>query len=66
MNALTETIVWGEIDAVEPPYTLWIRGTAYLPPDVAEELGWLKEGVADGREAFQEREARDVDVELLP
>ena len=66
MNALTESIVWGEIDAVEPPYTLWIRVTADLPPGVAEELGWLKQGVADGREEFREREGRDVDVKLLP
>ena len=68
MNALIESIVGGEINVVEPPYTLRIRGTADLPPGVAEELGWLKDGVADGREEFQEREGRDVDVdvELLP
>ena len=66
MNALTESIICGEINAVEPPYTLRIFGTANLPPRVAEELGWLKEDVADGREVVQERHGRDVDVELLP
>ena len=43
-----------------------IRGTADLPSGVAEEVGWLKQGGADGREEFQEWEGRDVDVELLP
>ena len=68
MNALTESIVWGEINAVEPPYVLRIHGTATLPPDVAEELGWLKEGVTDGRAEFNVRRGHDVDVdvELLP
>ena len=68
MNALTESIVWGEINTVEPPYTLRIRGTANVPPDVAEELSWLEEDVANAREEFQERRGHDVDmdVELLP
>ncbi len=68
MNALIESIIWGDINAVDPPYTLRIRGTANLPPDVAEELGWLKEGVEEGREEFAVRKGHDidVDVELLP
>ena len=68
MNALTESIVWGEINAVEPPYTLRICGTASLSPGVAEELGWLKEDVANARQDFYGTFGRDVDVdvELLP
>ena len=68
MNALTESIVWGEINAVEPPYTLRIRGTANLPPGVTEELGWLGPGVANARDDFHGLFGRDVDVdvELLP
>ena len=68
VNALTESIVWGGINAIEPPYLLRIRGTANLPPDVAEELGWLREDVAKHRAEFRMRKGRDVDVEvqLLP
>ena len=68
MNALTESIVWGEINAVEPPYTLRVRGTANLPPGVAEELGWLEEDGASARQDFYGMFGRDVDVdvELLP
>ena len=68
MNALLESIIWGEINAVDPPFTLRIRGTANLPAGVAEELGWLKEGVEDGREEFEVRKGHGVDVgvELLP
>ncbi len=64
MNAFTESIGWGEINTVEPAYTLRIRGAANLPPAVAEELGWLKEGVTDGRAEFNVRCGRDVDVDV--
>ena len=64
MNALTESIVWGEINAVEPPYTLRVQGTADLPAGIAEELGWLKEGVENAREAFKAIKGYDIDVEV--
>ena len=68
MNALIESIVGGEINVVEPPYTLRIRGTTNLPTGVAEKLDYLREGVADAREESHEIFGRDVDVdvELLP
>ena len=66
MDALTESIVWGKLNAVEPPYVLSIHGTVNLPPDGAEELDWLKEEVTDGRAEFNLRRGHDVDVELLP
>ena len=68
MNALTESIVWGEIDAVQPSYLLRIHGTANLPPDVAEVSGWLREGVTDGGAEFSVGGGHDVDVDvgLLP
>ena len=68
MNALAVSIVGGEINAVEPPYTSRFHGTADLPASIADELGWLKEGVADAREEFEGMFGRDVnvDVEVLP
>ena len=62
VNALTESIVWGEINAVEPPFTLRIHGVAHLPDSVAEEIGWLKEDVCKARIAFKSMKGRDVEV----
>ncbi len=64
VNALTESMVWGEINAIEPPYTLRIHGTENIPADLVEELGWLKEDVARAREEFRSIKGCDVDVEV--
>ena len=64
VNALTESMVWGEINALEPPYTLRILGAAKLSADLVEELNWLKEGVQEARADMRSREGQDVDVDV--
>ena len=68
VNALTESMVWGEINAVEPPYTVRIVSMKDPPPDVQQELTWTAEGVAKARKDFKSRKGHDVDVnfELVP
>jgi hypothetical protein len=47
MNALIDSMFYGGINGVEPPYKIWIKGTRDLPADVKTELGWLTEAVEE-------------------
>jgi RNAse (barnase) inhibitor barstar len=38
INALIDSMVWGNINAVEPPYRIWVVATAKLPSEVKKEL----------------------------
>ena len=41
VNALIDSMVYGGINAVEPPYEIHITGTTHLPPAVRQELDWM-------------------------
>jgi hypothetical protein len=38
INALIDSMVYGNINGIESPYRIWIAGTAALPADVKTEL----------------------------
>jgi hypothetical protein len=38
IDALIDSMVYGGINEIEPPYRIWIVGTSRLPADVREEL----------------------------
>jgi hypothetical protein len=47
MNALIDSMFYGGINNIDPPYKIWIKGAANLPADVKTELGWLAEAVEE-------------------
>lgn len=61
-DALIDSMVFGGINSVEPPYAIRISGTANLPPDVREELEVAKEALEEGRKDFRGLKGRDVEV----
>lgn len=64
VDALTESMVWGEINSLEPPYIVQIYSTKDLPSDVIQQLNWAQEGLATQRSAFRAQNGHDVEVEL--
>ena len=40
-NALRDSMWGGDINGIEPPYRIWITGTAKLPGDVAREVEYM-------------------------
>lgn len=63
-DAFIDSMIWGGINAVEPPYTIRISGTAMLPKDVREYIELVKQALAEGRLDYQRREGRDVEVAI--
>ena len=64
MNALIDSMVWGGINAVVPPYTIRIRGVGVAPNEVREAIELLKRCLAEGRAEYQTSRGRDIEVQL--
>jgi RNAse (barnase) inhibitor barstar len=64
VNALVDSMIWGGINELVPPYTIRIRHMAGLSKDLADEIEAAKRSLREARLDFQSREGRDVDVQL--
>ena len=62
VNALVESMVWGEINKVEPPFRVEIVATKHLPASIMQELTWTAEGVVSARADRKRRWGEDVKV----
>jgi len=63
-DALIDSMIWGGINAVEPPYTIRISGAATLPKDVHEAVELAKRVLAEGRMDYRSRRGGDVEVAI--
>jgi RNAse (barnase) inhibitor barstar len=66
LNALTDSMIYGGINAVEPPYSIRIRGTQKLAKDVRDQLETTKRVLGAARAEFRARRGHDVEVEFEP
>ena len=64
VGALIDSMIWGGINAVEPPYIVRVRNVNYLPQTIIDEIELLKSVLAEARAEFNERNGHDVEVEL--
>ena len=58
INALIDSMVWGNINAIEPPYRILIVATSNLPMAVKKELD-------DAVSAINNAQGREKDIEFL-
>jgi hypothetical protein len=64
VNALIDSMIWGGINAIDPPYKIIVHNIRLAPSSVAYEVGFAKEALARGRADFQARKGYDIDVDL--
>jgi hypothetical protein len=64
VGALIDSMIWGGINAVEPPYTVKVRNVSRLPKDVIDEIELVKSVLAEARAEFNQRNGHDVEVQL--
>ena len=62
INALSDSMIYGGINAVEPPDTIGFLATGGLPDDILEELRFAKQAIADAR--LEKKNATGIDVEI--
>jgi len=63
-DALLDSMIWGGINSIEPPYRIRISGTKGIPKDVLDHIELMKELVIEHRAECHARQGRDVDISL--
>lgn len=63
-DALVDSMIWGGINAVDPPYEIRISRVAEAPKDVREAVELAKEVLADGRAEYSAQRGDDVEVSI--
>jgi RNAse (barnase) inhibitor barstar len=64
IDALIDSMIWGGINELEPPYTIRIAGTNALPKDIRDHLVLARDALTESRAEFRVRKGRDVEVGL--
>jgi Ni,Fe-hydrogenase III small subunit len=63
-DAFNDSMVWGGMNEIEPPYTVHISGTAEVPADVMSAILEVIDSIEDGRRDHIARRGSDVDVSI--
>jgi hypothetical protein len=65
IDALLDSIIWGGMNEMDPPYTIRIQKTKNLTKDVLDEIELLKQCLLEARAESITRRGRDVDVNIV-
>jgi RNAse (barnase) inhibitor barstar len=63
-NALIDSMIWGGINAVEPPYLIRVVNAAVWPRDVQSLIEGLREALPEQRAEFRRQKGWEPEVEL--
>jgi hypothetical protein len=64
-DALVDSMIWGGINAVEPPYTIRISGLSTAPKEVRDHVELLKDVLVEGRIYRKRHNGDDVEVSIV-
>ena len=64
IDAALDSIVWGGINGVKPPYAIRVVGASSLAPKIRHEIEVLAKHIAEHRKEHQWRRGKDVEVSL--
>jgi RNAse (barnase) inhibitor barstar len=62
LNALVDSMVWGGMNSIEPPYTIRILRADRIPKGVRDEIELAKDAIAQGHRDFRARRGSDIGV----
>lgn len=64
LDALIDSVIWGGINALEPPFTIRVWHLAAAPETVRDAVDLTMHALAEARTEFRARNGSDVNVEL--
>jgi hypothetical protein len=64
LNALIDSMIWGGINTLKPPYRIKIVGSRCLPNDLKHNLTTAIQAIVKGRADYRSSRQADVDVSL--
>ena len=62
VDALVDSMIWGGINSLEPPYTVRICGITTTTEEVRDAVTEAQHYVSLGREEYRDQKKRDIDV----
>jgi RNAse (barnase) inhibitor barstar len=65
IDALIDSMVWGGINSVKPPYTIRVKNLSRSPTYVIKEVELAKRALSEARMDHQARSGGDVDVQIV-
>ncbi len=63
-DALIDSMIWGDINSVGPPYKIKIYGLRSTPNGVREHVDLVKQAIARARTDYHRRHNADIDVSI--
>lgn len=64
IDAALDSIVWGGINGVKPPYTILVVGAFKLPIEIRQEIELLAAYIVEHRKDHRRWRGKDVEVAL--
>jgi len=64
INALIDSMIYGEINALAPPYTVRVTGMGSVPPEVRTEVEMAQRALAEARDECRTSTGEDVEARL--
>jgi len=64
INALIDSMVWGGINGIDPPYTVQIGGLHEAPQEIQDEVRLTKQDIDEARREFYKIKGHDVNVHI--
>jgi hypothetical protein len=61
-NALVDSMVWGDINSLEPPYTVRVSGLEFVPREVRDEVELVKLDLDEAGRHFHHQKGRSAEV----
>ncbi len=62
IDALIDSMIYGRINAIEPPYVVRVLGASALPKDVREHVDIVRDALVEARVQLRKWHKRDVEV----
>lgn len=64
INALVDSMIWGGINRISPPYTVRIYGISSVPKDVRDHIQLARKTILEARSEFRRLRGSEIDVEF--
>jgi hypothetical protein len=64
INALIDSMIWGGINKVDPPYIIHIKGVGQLSKGVRDHIELAKNALQEAHADFRVRRGHDIEVQL--
>ena len=64
ISALVDSMMWGGINSLEPPYTVCVSGLEFVPREVRDEVELAKRALDEAGLEFQRRRGQRADVKF--